>query len=123
MMQYMQRRLDATDEEWKVIGPRLEKVMTLAREGQAGMGRMWGGRNRDNDENQADQPQIVQKSTALRELIEQDDPDPDKVVAALQAYREARAEHQKKLDEARAELKELLTVEQEAQLVLMGLLE
>ena len=43
MMQRMKEQLGATDDEWAVIEPRLEKVQTLARDARGGgMGGMFG---------------------------------------------------------------------------------
>ena len=128
MNQMMKERLACTDEEWTVIGPRLEKVMTLNRQvSTGGMGRAWGGRGgrggQPDQEAQADQPEVVQKAQALNTVLEDANATDAQVSEALKAYRDARDAAEKELDQARSELRELLTVKQEAQLVMMGMLE
>jgi hypothetical protein len=137
----LQEELGATDEEWKALGPKIEKVRTLSRlvgdDGGAGApggmpGGMFGGgpggiagraslmRNLDPNAQPAD---IEKKSQALQTLLDNKQAKPEAVVASLKAYRDARVKTKQDLAKAQQELKDLLTVRQEAQLVTMGILE
>jgi len=137
----LQEELGATDEEWKALGPKIEKVRTLSRlvgdDGGAGApggmpGGMFGGgpggiagratltRNADPNAQPAD---IETKAQTLQTLVGNKQAKPEAVAAALKAYRDARAKTKLDLAKAQQELRDLLTVRQEAQLVTMGILE
>jgi molybdopterin converting factor small subunit len=128
----LQEELGATDDEWKALGPKIEKVRTLQRlvgdDAVGGSGGMLGGgpgralliRSADPNTPQAD---IETKSKTLQALLDDKQAKPESVTAALKAYREARVKARQDLVKARQELKDLLTVRQEAQLVTMGILE
>jgi Spy/CpxP family protein refolding chaperone len=124
----LQELLEATDEEWKLIEPKIEKVRELARltgEGPAVPGMMmgrYGGFLRSRDPN-TPQPELEKKTQALRSLLGKKDARPEEVTSALKEYRAARAKALEDLAKARQELRELLSVKQEAQLVTMDLLE
>jgi predicted nucleic acid-binding Zn ribbon protein len=124
MADMMKERLEISDEEWKVVEPRLRKVMDLSRDvrfGGMGMfsrdGRM-GGRRADSQQNSAEKAQ-----QELRETLEKDTVAPELIKAKLTALREAREKLRLELITAQQELSEVLTLKQEAQLVLMGILE
>ncbi|GEM_PF-1078183 len=134
----LQEELGATDEEWKALGPKIEKVQTLQRlvgdDGGAGApggmpGGMFGGGPgqgmfiRNADPNAAPPADIEKKSQTLQTLLDNKEAKPEAVTAALKAYRDARVKAKLDLAKARQELKDLLTVRQEAQLVTMGILE
>ncbi len=130
----LQEELGASDEEWKVLGPKIEKVQTLSRlvgdEGAAGM--MPGGGPggmpsraaimRSLDPN-AQPAEIETKSQALQTLLGDKQAKPEAVADALKAYRDARVRAKQDLAKARQELKDVVTVRQEAQLVTMAILE
>ena len=129
----LQEELGATDEEWKALGPKIEKVRTLSRlvGEDAGVGGMPGGpggmpgramftRNLDPNAKPAE---IETKSQALQTLLSDKQAKPEAVATALKAYRDARGKTLQDLAKARQELKDLLTVRQEAQLVTMAILE
>ena len=134
----LQEELGATDEEWKALGPKIEKVRTLSRlvgdDGASGgmSGGMFGGgpggiagratlmRSLDPNAQPAD---IETKAQTLQTLLANKQAKPEAVAAALKAYRDARAKTKLDLAKARQELRDLLTVRQEAQLVTMGILE
>lgn len=140
MMQRMQQQLDASAEEWQVIWPRLEKVVELTRQtsrrglgalqarpgGRRGTGQQAQGPRRQaqrprNNSNR--EPSPVQKaSEELRTLLGDASAGPDQVQAKLAALRQAREAAQQNLAQARTELQQVLSVKQEARLVLMGLL-
>jgi hypothetical protein len=143
MAERMKTTLGATDEEWKVIQPKLEKVQTLSRQTRGGMGmrggRMGGrqgaqggrrargrqdGQGGDGAAAPAREQTEVQKAAAgLREVLDNKDAGADEVKTALKKYRSARDKAKEELTKAQDELKEVLTVRQEAQLVTMGLLD
>jgi Tfp pilus assembly protein FimV len=70
-----------------------------------------------------EQAEVQKKQQALRELLKNKDASIDDIRTALKDYRDAKAKAKAALEKARAELKELVTLQQEAQLVAMGLLE
>ncbi len=139
MMEGYREGLNVTsDDEWKVIEPRIQKVLDARREvgfgGMMGMGMRgaFGRRGGPGGDN-ADQPQNQQRrrgfggqqSAAAQELqraIESNAP-ADTIKAKLAAYRADRKEKEAKLQQAREELRKVLSVKQEAQAVLAGLLE
>jgi len=139
MMERMKETLQAGDDEWKVIEPRLSAVMTLSREvnSRGGMARMFGrgGRVGFGDrggrggsrggQDQSVQPQSdIEKCTqALTTLLESETPDPVQIKKVLTALRTAREKAKQKLAKAQQNLRTVLTIRQEAQLVLMGYLQ
>jgi hypothetical protein len=66
---------------------------------------------------------VEQKSRDLRASLENKEAKPEELKAKLAAYREARQKAKADLTKAQEELRELLTVRQEAVLVMMGTLE
>ncbi len=118
----MQESLGATDDEWKVLEPKIEKVQELAGQvsGGYGYGRIAFGPGAGDA---ANVPEVTKKLLALRDLLKNKESKPDEVSAALKEYREAKAKAKEELEKARKELKELLTVKQEAALVVRGILE
>ncbi len=145
IMNRIQESLNATDEEWKIIQPRIEKVWELQQETRmGGFGRRLfgpppgrGGRDRgDSDRGPRDRgdrdrgprgrgfgPEPSPEAEALQKALDSDNTSVDDIKAKLAAFREARDQKEKKLEEAQKELKEVLTIRQEALLVLMGTLE
>ena len=138
MSERMREQMGATAEEWTILSPKIEKVTTLAMQSRfGGMGMGMGGRGRgnrgqrdgqgdgqrDRDEN-ADRPQseLEKASTTLRTTLENKEASPDQITAAMDGLRQARAKAQTELEAAQKDLREILTVRQEAQLVLMGVL-
>lgn len=126
--QFKQQRLDrikeqlgATDDEWKVLQPKIEKVMDAQ---MAGFGGGFGRRGGNNGGDNAPPPTPIQKASQdLRTLLENKDASPDDIKAKLAALREARAKSKADLEAARKDLKEVLTQRQEAVLVTNGMLE
>jgi len=142
-LERIKEQLQVGDEEWTVLEPRLEKVTTLSREASGfGRGRMFGrrgGRQRGPGGGPAPagppptgaapaapaEPQsAVAKATEdLQTTLDNEEAKPEEIKAKLTALRESREKAKQELAEARASLRELLTQRQEAQLVLMGILE
>ena len=134
--------IGATDDEWKVLQPKIDKVSTAQRDMRSGgMGGMLGGRGgrggcggrggapaaggADNAP-AADAPaqSAVQKaSNALGKILENKDAKPDDLKPALAALRDAKAKDKAELEKAQKELKDVLTLRQEAVLVMRGMLD
>jgi len=124
MTEMMKERMDATDEEWTIIKPRLEEVTKLSR--NAGGMRGMGGRGRGNRGGQeAEAPtEPVQIATAdLQKTLDKEAPTAAEIKAKLTALRGAREKNKQKLVTAQQKLKEVLSIKQEAMLVMMGMLE
>jgi hypothetical protein len=129
----MKDALGATDEEWTIIEPRLQKVQDLSgdlRGGMRGMRGMFGGRGGrgGNAPQPAGTPttpptEVEKATTALQTTLEDPQAKPEVIKAQLAALRAAREKVRQQLDKATADLKEVLTVRQEAQLVLLGTFE
>ena len=143
MMDNMKQQLGADDAAWKVLEPRLTKVMDLNRQTQAGgrgmfgmMGGMRGQRGGNNAGAQGAQggqgtrrgPQqdpatmtpVDKAAEQLQTTLENQSASPDEIKKNLTALREAREKAKQELATAQQELKKILTVRQEAQLVMMG---
>ncbi len=122
--------LGASDEEWEILAPKIEKVRTLSallNANVAGVRMMSfaGGSNvqmslAGSGDQQSD---IRKKARILQEALENKASRPEEIATALKGYRAARAKVKEELSKARKDLRELLTVKQEAQLVTMDLLD
>jgi hypothetical protein len=134
MMDRLKQALQSTDEEWKVLGPKLERVMTLSRDADAGRGGMFGGGNGGpmrggpmtppGGGSRSTATSVVAKAAdALQQTLSNTDVTPDQIKAKLAALRAARQKVQQNLSNARQEVRQLVTQRQEAQLVLMGMLD
>ncbi len=144
MAERMKELLGADDQAWKVMEPRVMKVMELNRQANAGNRGMFGmfGRGRGGpggpggpggDQGpQADRrgrgPQgeqtVLEKAMAqLRTTLENQSASPEDIKTQLTAVRQAREKAKQELAVAQQDLKKILTVRQEATLVEMGQLE
>jgi len=140
MEQRMKTQLGCTDDEWKVLGPRLTKVMTLRRQTSGGMGRMFMGRGpggrpggrQGDQQGQRQRPRgpfggeptaVDTAGDALQTTLQNTAATPDEIKAKLTALRAAREKAKQELAVAQKQLKEVLTLRQEAQLVMMGMLD
>jgi len=137
----MKQDLGVTDDEWKVLQPKIEKVTTLARDARfGGMRSMFGRRGGPpreggGDRPQSDRPQsdrpssdrpqseMEKKGETLQKLLDNKEAKAEEIKTALAALRETRAKARADLETAQKELREVLTLRQEAQLVMMGLLD
>ena len=123
-MTRMKESMGATDDEWKVLQPKIEKVMTAQRAmfaGRFGGGR--GGRGGDAAADNTPQTPIAKASSELRATVQNKDASADEIKAKLAAYREARDKARAELQAAQKELKEVLTQRQEAVLVNSNMLD
>lgn len=136
MMDQVRKNLDVTnDDEWSVIQPLVEKVMDARRQarndGGMGMGGPGGpppgggpgGPPPDGGPGGRGGfgPQPSEEQKALQKVLDDNAP-AGQVKGALARYRAAQKDKQAALEAAQANLKGVLTVKQEAQAVLMGLL-
>jgi hypothetical protein len=147
MMENWKQQLGATDEEWKVIEPRLTKVMELNRDamsggrgGMFGFGRMRGGPGGDQGNRAGDQgnragnrqrfpgqenrePTAVEKAAeTLSTTLENQTASADTIKQQLTALRAAREKAKSDLAAAQQDLRQILTLRQEATLVVNGML-
>jgi Spy/CpxP family protein refolding chaperone len=120
-------QLGSNDEEWKVIQPKLEKVLATQRDGRSSRGGDFGGRGGrpGGDRNAADQNQsaVARASAELRAAIEDKSSSADAITAKVTALREAREKAKADIAAAQKELRELLTARQEAVLISGGILD
>ena len=134
MMERMREQFGVKDDtEWKLISERIEKVSDARRETAGrGMGMMFGGGGRGGG-GQGGGPggggggrggfggEPMPEQDALQKAVESNAP-ADEIKTKLGKYREAMKAKEAKLAKAQDELKQVLSVKQEATAVLMGLL-
>jgi hypothetical protein len=141
MAERMKEMLGADDQAWKVMEPRLMKVMELNRQANAGgrgmmfgmMGR--GGRGGPGGDQggpqgarrgrgpQGEQTALEKAMAQLRTTLENQSATPEEIKTQLTAVRQAREKAKQELAVAQQDLKKILTLRQEAMLVEMGQLE
>lgn len=141
--QFMERILDrlrenlgASAEEWSVLKPMItkitEKQSAMRRTGRSGFGAFGGGRGGrggDNDNDRRDREgrrsrgdgDSVSNADSLRKAVESGDA--GKIKKELAAYRAVQKKRAVELKKAREELRQVVTLKQEATLVLWGLLD
>ncbi|MEA3224701.1 MAG: hypothetical protein U9Q07_02035 [Planctomycetota bacterium] len=139
MEQRMREQLGATEQEWKVLGPRVTKVMELSRQtrggGRGGMmfggrGGMMGGRGGMGGPGGGrpgvparEQTAVEKAQEQLRTVLDNTAATPDQIKKQLTALRTAREKAKQQLATAQQALRKIITVRQEAQLVMMGALD
>lgn len=144
MEQRMQEALGATDTEWKVLGPRVMKVQELNRQANAGgrgmmmmFGRRRGGQGgpggpggpggdqggrRGPRGMNREQTEVEKIQQTLRTTLEDTSATPDTIKQQLTQLRQAKEKAKQDLAKAQQDLRQVLTLRQEAVLVLMGML-
>ena len=122
--------LGATDDEWKVIQPKLAKVMQLKQDAMmTTIGRVMRAMRRGSGGDAEANPlaanaTALEKATAeLDRLLSDKDSKKEAIKVALTDVRKARDAAKADLDRAQTELKDLLTIRQEAILVSQGILD
>ena len=120
MLERIKELLQPSDQEWPVLKPRIEKVMTLSR--QTGGTRMMMG-NRGGERSTAQMSAAEKAVGELQTVLGNKNAKFGEISAKLTALRAAKKKARKDLTDAQTALGELLTPRQEAQLILMGLLE
>lgn len=131
MTERLKTELGLKDDEWKVIEPKIEKVLTAQADARfGGMGGLFGrGGNRGNrgGDNATSRPaptsETGKASAELAKVLADKEAKSEQVKTALQALRDAKAKAKASLEAAQKDLREVLTTRQEAQLVMMGMLE
>jgi hypothetical protein len=145
MAERLKTELGATDDEFKALQPKIEKVQQLQRDLNAGRMRGFGGRGQGGPGGQGGgqpggQPgatpaagadtattppasPVVTANRDLQTMLENKDAKPEEIKAKLDALRAAKTKVREELTKAQAELKELLSQRQEAVLVTNGTLD
>jgi len=128
--QYMTRlkeQLGANDDEWKVLEPKITKVMDASRAARS-TGGFGGGRTRGpggtgggtTPTPDANQSPVSKASADLRAVVDKKDAAASEYTQALAAFRAARDKAKADQAAAEKELKDVLTPKQEAILVSSG---
>lgn len=134
MNEFMKTQLKVTDEEWAIIQPLLEKVQTKQRDAMVGRfgffgGRRNGGNNGGGDRaGRPERPERPERPAtpeidALKAALEAENSSPAEIKTKLEAVRALRKKAVAELEQAREELRKVLTQRQEATLVMVGILE
>ncbi len=147
MEQRMQEMLGATAEEWKVLGPRVMKVQELARQsagggpgmmfgpmgrrgaggpGAGGLGTAGPGSDRPGGRGMAmnrELTEVEKIQEELQTLLENTTATPEQIKQQVTKLRAAREKAKQELAKAQQDLRQVLTLRQEAQLILMGMLD
>ena len=119
IMDRYRENLEFSIAEWKVVKPKVQAVMENRISGMSGMFSGFGSgrsRGRDRDSNAEKTP-----SSELRDALEKN-ASKEEIQKKLAAHRADLKAKEAKLKKAQGSLRELLSVKQEAQAVLMGLL-
>ena len=143
MMNRIREIVGASDDEWKALQPKIEKVQQLQRDASPrGMGMMMFGPGPGGPPpggpggpppggpggpppgfGPGDPSDVQEKSMDLRSTLQDKEAKPEDVKAKLQALRDARNKARSDLAKAQEDLKGLLTSRQEAALVMLGFLD
>lgn len=133
--QFQQRIMDnirdelgfTNDTDWNAVQPLIQKVMDTRREIGSGMGmRMMFRRPGDNNQDRSRRGgffgQPSPEAEALQQAIDNHAPDAQ-IQQALAKYRASVKQKEAQLAQAQENLRKVLTIRQEAQATLMGLLQ
>jgi hypothetical protein len=128
----MKESLGASDEEWQVIKPKIEKVWTAQFSSMSSRFGGFGGRDRsrgsdrgsDRSSSSRGGDSAASKAARdLREALDNKETPADQIVTKLAALREARNKAKAELEAAQKDLQSVLTPRQEAVLVAAGTLD
>ncbi len=108
----LKRQLRLSEKEWTVIQPRLQAVYDLVHPQPPMVG-----------PNEPAKTEVEQRSRELRELLRDEKVEAGQIKARLTALRAAKERTVQELIKARQSLRQILTLRQEAILVLNGLLD
>jgi len=124
-LERIQSELEVEGDEWTAMEPLVEDVLQRQRDARTGffgfMGRRPGGFRGEDRRPEADAADP--EADALRAALENKETPAAEISAKLKAFRKVRQGREADLAKAREKLREVLTVRQEATLVLMGILE
>lgn len=137
MMDRFKTELGATDDEFKALEPKIEKVFQAQREanagrfmgggrrGRGGPGGPGGGEAAAPQPAASAQPESAVRTAAddLQKTLGNKDSKPEEIKAKLDALREARTKAKTDLAAAQTDLRGVLTQRQEAVLAVAGLLD
>jgi len=134
ILDYYKQQLKPTEEEWKILEPRLNKVLQLNQDTQpgsiTGMIRQFTDRLRrtqgeaKNEEEKTEKQNAVQKAmTELQDTLNKEAPSSAEIRAKIAAYKGAKEKAKQELLQAQKELTEVLTLKQEAVLLMLGVLD
>lgn len=117
--------MGASDEDWTALKPLVEKVQNLQFQSMMGRFGMGRGRNRGGDNAQPAGPSnpVADATRELQTVLDNTNSTPEQIKAKLTALRDARTKAQDELTAAQKQLREVVTVRQEAVLVEQGLLD
>jgi hypothetical protein len=127
MMEGIRDQLGFTNEtDWNAVQPLVQKVMDAQRESRAGQGFAgFRGRRGGDDNNRGGGRRFGQEPSpeadALQRAVDANAP-AAQIKTAMEKFRTSRKDKQAKLEKAQGDLRQVLTVKQEAQALLMGLL-
>lgn len=110
----IQKKIGATDEEWKVINPKLQKV-AAARRTLLGENTPFGG--------QSGSGVVARAQADLKAVLDEKDHTKEQVAEKIAAVRKARETARAEYAEAQRDLERLLTPSQQAILVSLGQIE
>jgi hypothetical protein len=111
--------LGASDDEWKVLEPKIQLVTTRSREAQIGRG-MYG---RSGAAPETPETPLAKAAADLQKTLDNSQATPDRIKEKLAAVRAARKNADAALAAARDSLRSSVNIRQEAQLLLLGILE
>jgi len=135
MVQRLREPLDVTDEEWKAIEPLVRNVVEKQfatrgggrprrapgeRRGPAGPGERPGFA--ETGRRAGPFGMVSPEADALRQALDEENTPAQEIEAKLKVLRDARKKAEVELQIARDELRKVLTIRQEAELVLEGIL-
>ena len=122
MNEFLKTALKASDDEWAIIQPLLEKVQAKQRETIMSRFNFPGGRRGGDRPGRPERP-AAPEVDALKAALEAEGTSPADIKTRLEAVRAARKKALTELDQAREDLRKVLTQRQEATLVMVGILE
>jgi len=125
-MARIKESLQPTEGEWTALEPKVTKVLTLSRQ-TSGMGMGFGmgmfSRRPGGQGPETPQTPVAKITEELRTALENKEAKPEEIKAKLTALREAKEKAKQELLKAQKDLSKGLNPRQEAQLVLMGILD
>jgi hypothetical protein len=122
-------QLKPTDEEWKVLSPRIEKLLLAQQDVRAGIrgagrGGLGGGAfGNFGGNNLAPTTEVEEAAAELREVAQDLSVNSAEAKRRLSIYRKAREKARQRVEQAERDLKEVLSQRQEGLLVMLGVLE
>jgi len=130
MLDRVKQQIEASDEEWTVIEPRISNVMKLSMQSRfGGMRSMMGGpggpggREREDGQDSPAKSGIEKAAEELQTVLKDTEATPEQIKAKLAVLRKEKEKSQTELITAKAELVSVLTLRQEATLVGLGMLD